>query len=41
MPGIENMVSEFFDMFDRKYEKFQNHVKEMTSSDEWKNADFF
>lgn len=40
MPQIESALNDFMDFVDRKYDRLQAKVKDMTATDEWQNADF-
>lgn len=41
MPEIEKGLDEFMDFVDRKYDKLQDKIEEMTGTEEWQNADLF
>ena len=41
MPAIEDMANEVFDAIDQKADQIQRKISEMTSSQEWEDADFF
>lgn len=40
MPQIESALNDFMDFVDRKYDRLQAKVKDMTATEEWQNADF-
>lgn len=41
MPDLEQDIDRFMDQFDDFADQFRQRIKEMTASDEWKNADLF
>lgn len=41
MPAIEDMANDAFDAIDKKAERIQSKIKEITSTQEWQDADFF
>lgn len=41
MPAIEDMANDVFDAIDRKAARLQDRISEMTSTQEWQDADFF
>lgn len=40
MPDIESALNDFMDFVDRKYDRLQAKIKEVTATEEWQNADF-
>ena len=40
MPDVEAALSDFMDFVDRKYDVMQAKMRDLTTSDEWQNADF-
>ncbi len=40
MPQIESALNDFMDFVDRKYDRLQAKVNDMTATEEWQNADF-
>lgn len=40
MPDVEAALNDFMDFVDRKYDAMQAKMRDLTTSDEWQNADF-